>query len=197
MAEHGVNALPVLDEHGQLAGIVSQTDLIRKEEYQDDPAARRPPHSHRHHAQAAGLTASDVMSSPALTIGAEASIVAAARAFDRQHISHLVLTEADGAVAGIVTPRDLLKVYLRRGADIRTEILAEVIGNHLGCDPDRARVTVTDGIVTLGGEVERKSMVQLAERLARAVDGVVDVVNELAYAVDDSRLPTAADLDEP
>ena len=40
-------------------------------------------------------------------------------------------------------------------------------------------------------------MVQLAERLARAVDGVVDVVNELAYAVDDSRLPTAADLDEP
>lgn len=55
-----------------------------------------------------------------------------------------------------------------------------MIGNHLGCDPDRARVTVADRIVTLGGEVERKSMVQLAERLARAVDGVVDVVNELA-----------------
>jgi len=25
----------------------------------------------------------------------------------------------------------------------------------------------------------------------------VDVVNELAYAIDDSHLPTAADLDEP
>lgn len=104
MAEQGVNALPVLDEQGQLAGIVSQTDLIRKEEYQDDPAARQPPHSHRHHPQAAGLTASEVMSSPAVTIGTEASIVAAARAFARQHISHLVVTEADGAVAGIVTP---------------------------------------------------------------------------------------------
>ena len=68
-----------------------------------------------------------------------------------------MVTEADGAVAGIVTPRDLLKVYLRRDDDIRTEILAEVIGNPLGCDPDRARVTVADGMVTLGGEVERKA----------------------------------------
>jgi len=196
MAEHGVNALPVLDGQGRLAGIVSQTDLIRKEEYQDDPAARRPPHSHRHHAQAAGLTAREVMNSPAVTIGADASIVAAARMFDREHISHLVVTGPDGAVAGIVTPRDLLKVYLRSDDDIRGEILAEVIGHYLGCDPDRARVTVVDGIVTLRGEVERKSMIPLAERLVRATDGVVDVVNELAYAVDDSRLPTAADLDE-
>jgi CBS domain containing-hemolysin-like protein len=61
MAEHGVNALPVVDGQGRLAGIVSQTDLIRKEEYQDDPAVRRPPRGHHHHAQAAGLTASEVI----------------------------------------------------------------------------------------------------------------------------------------
>ena len=198
MAEHGVNALPVLDPDGRIAGIVSQSDLIRKEEYQDDPAARRPPHSRRrhHHAQAAGLNARAVMSSPAITIPAEASIVAAARAFDRGHVSHLVVTEADGALAGIVTPRDLLKVYLRTDDDIRAEILSEVITKYLGCDPGRAEVAVTDGIVTLRGEVERKSMVPLAARMARSVDGVVEVVNDLAYAVDDSHLPTAAELDE-
>jgi CBS domain-containing protein len=197
MAEHGVNALPVLDARGSIAGIVSQSDLIRKEEYQDEPAARRPPHSHHHHAQAVGLTARDVMSSPAITITPGASIVAAARAFDRGRVSHLVVTEADGALAGIVTPRDLLKVYLRTDDDIRSEILGEVITKYLGCDPDRAEVAVTDGIVTLRGEVERKSMVPLAARMARSVDGVVDVVNQLAYAIDDSHLPTAADLDEP
>lgn len=197
MAEHGVNALPVLDARGRIAGIVSQTDLIRKEEYQDDAAARRPPHSHHHHAQGAGRTARDVMSSPAVTITPDASVVAAARAFDRQHVSHLVVIGADGALEGILTPRDLLKVYLRTDDDIRGEILGEVIAQYLGCDPDRAQVTVTDGIVTLRGEVERKSMIPLAARMARSVDGVVDVVNELAYAIDDSRLPTAADLDEP
>jgi CBS-domain-containing membrane protein len=159
-------------------------------------AALSPDRRGPHHAQAAGLTAREVMSSPAVTIGADASIVAAARAFDREHISHLVVTAPDGAVAGIVTPRDLLKVYLRSDDDIRGEVLVEVIGHCLGCDPDRARVTVVNDIVTLRGEVERKSMIPLAERLVRATDGVVDVVNELAYAVDDSRLPTAADLDE-
>jgi hypothetical protein len=43
----------------------------------------------------------------------------------------------------------------------------------------------------------RKSMAPLTGRMARSVDGVVDVVNELAYAIDDSHLPMAADLDEP
>lgn len=100
-------------------------------------------------------------------------------------------------LAGIITPRDLLRVYLRTDDDIRREILGEVISKYLGCDPDRADVAVTDGIVTLRGEVERKSMVPLAARMARSVDGVVDVVNELAYAIDDSRLPTATELDEP
>jgi len=195
MAEHGLNALPVLNKDGQVAGIVSESDLIRKEEYQDDPAARRPPHSQHHRAQSQSLTASQVMSSPAISISPDASIVAAAREFDRAHVSHLVVTEADGTLAGMVTPLDLLKVYLRTDGEIRHEILDEVITNYLGCDPGRAEVTVTDGIVTLRGEVERKSMVPLAARMARSVDGVVDVENLLAYAVDDTHLPTAAELD--
>jgi len=196
MAEHGLNALPVLDSDGHIAGIVTESDLMRKEEYQDESAARRPPHSRHHRAQAEGLVAGQVMSSPPITISAEASIVAAARAFDRARVSHLLVTEADGALAGIVTPLDLLKVYLRTDDEIRDEILGEVITNYLGCDPGRAEVTVTDGIVRLGGEVERKSMVPLAARMARSVDGVVDVVNHLAYATDDTYLPTAAELDE-
>jgi osmotically-inducible protein OsmY len=55
---------------------------------------------------------------------------------------------------------------------------------------------VTDGTVTLRGEVERKSMVPLAARTARSIDGVVEVENHLAYAVNDTHLPKAAELDE-
>jgi CBS domain-containing protein len=196
MAEHQLSALPVLDREGRIAGVVSESDLMRKEEYQDDPSVRRPPHSHHHRAQAESLTARQVMSSPAITISPDASIVAAARAFDRAHVSHLVVTEADGTLAGIVTPLDLLRVYLRTDREIQHEILNEVITSYLGCDPGRAEVAVADGMVTLRGEVERKSMVQLAARMARSVDGVVDVVNQLAYAVDDTHLPTAVELDE-
>jgi len=71
----------------------------------------------------------------------------------------------------------------------------DIITKYLGTDPARVDVTVTDGVVTLHGEVEHKSMVPLATRLTRAVDGVVDVVANLSYAVDDSHLPTASELD--
>jgi hypothetical protein len=37
-------------------------------------------------------------------------------------------------------------------------------------------------------------MIRLAVKMARSVDGVVDVVDRLTYAIDDSRLPSAPDL---
>lgn len=180
----------MLDGDGRVAGIVSQTDLLRKSEYQEDPDARRPPLSH-HRVQADGLTAGDAMSTSAITVGPDASVVAAARALDRQHIGHLVVTEADGSVVGVISPRDLLKVYLRPDAEIREEIIADVIIGYLGTNPARVRVTVTEGIVHLSGEVEHKSMVPLAARMARAIDGVVEVRSDLVYAIDESRRPLA------
>jgi osmotically-inducible protein OsmY len=44
-------------------------------------------------------------------------------------------------------------------------------------------------VVTLAGRVEAKNMVAQAVRLSRAVDGVVDVVEQLDYAHDDLRVP--------
>ena len=196
MDEHKISALPVLDDAGQVAGVVSESDLLRKAEFQNDPAAEHAPRGHGRRVRAEGLTAREVMTSPAITITPRASVVAAARALDRRHVHHLVVADQDGTLVGIISAHDLLKVYLRSDEDIRAEIVTGVIAGYLGVDPARVEIAVKDGIVTLRGEVERKSMVPLAARLARDVDGVVDVVADLAYAVDDSHLPTAADLGE-
>jgi CBS domain-containing protein len=193
MEERGVSALPVLDARGCVAGIVSETDLLRKEEYQEDPEARRAPLLGHGRDRAAALTAEDVMSAPVITISPDASVVEAARSLDRHHVGHLVVAEEDGSLAGIISPRDLLKVYLRTDEDIRGEILGDIITKYLGTDPERVEVAVHGGIVTLRGEVEHKSMIPLAARLTRAVDGVVDVKTDLSYAIDDSHLPTASD----
>jgi len=195
LARRGVSALPVLDADGRVAGVVSEVDLLRKEEYQDDPSARRLPRwrYRERRARAAGLTARELMTSPPVTIGQDASIVEAARELDRHHVRHLVVTDADGRLAGIVTPRDLLKVYLRSDDEIRDEIVRDVITHYLGTDPGRVKVTVADGAVTMSGEVEHKSMVGLAVKMARAVDGVIDVAAQLAYAIDDDHIPPALD----
>jgi CBS domain-containing protein len=195
-AEHQISGLPVLDSGGRVVGVISEADLLRKEEYQQDPAATRPPRWRRwrERARAKGRTAGELMSSPAITVSPDATVVQAARLLDRHRIKRLVVTSADGRVAGIVTPRDLLRVYLRSDDEIRAEIISEVLSDSLGTNPLLVKVNVADGVVTLEGELERKSMIPLAVRLTHAVDGVVDVVDRLTFASDNTHLPKAADL---
>jgi CBS domain-containing protein len=192
----GVGALPVLDLQGRVAGVVTEVDLLRKQEWQEDPEAKvAPPRTHpAAHSRAAALTAGQVMASP-VTISPEASIVAAARTMDRRHVRQLVVTTSDGWLAGVVTPSDLLKVYLRPDDEIRDQIALEIFGDYLRTNLALVKVTVDEGVVTLAGEVEDKSMIGVAVGMSRAVDGVVDVVNRLGYAIDDthSQVPDLTD----
>jgi CBS domain-containing protein len=174
MAIHKVSALPVIDSAGGVAGMVSELDLLRKEQFEDQP----------------GRTARDLMSSPAVTVAPDATIVTAAQLMDRHRIKQLVVVGADGMLAGIVTPRDLLRVYLRSADEIRAEVVSEVLTS-FATNPALVTVTVADGVVTLDGQVEQKSMIPLAVRLTHAVDGVVDVVDRLTFALDDTQ-PSAA-----
>lgn len=184
-----VSALPVLGPDGRVAGVVSEVDLLRKEEYQQDPDAEPAPRWRRwaDRARARGRTAADVMSSPAITVAPDASVVAAARLLDRHHIKRLLVVGADEQLAGIVTPHDLLRVYLRSDEEIRDEIVNDILVHYLVTNPALVKVTVTDGVVTLAGELEEKSMIPIAIRMTQAVDGVVDVVDAgMSFAVDDT-----------
>ena len=104
---------------------------------------------------------------------------------DRFRSERLIVVGEDGLLAGIVTPRDLLRVYLRSADEIRAEIADEVLtGFHT--NPVPVNVTVADGVVTLDGVVEKRRMIPLVVRMTHAVDGVVDVVDRLSFAVDDT-----------
>jgi CBS-domain-containing membrane protein len=196
LASRGVSALPVLDDQGQVAGVVSEVDLLRKEEFQE--SGKRPPRwRHRNsRAKAAGVTAKDVMTSPALTIGPDATVVDAAKALLLHHVKRMPVVDSGNNLAGIVSQRDLLRVFLRPDEEIRDEIRVEVFGDQLRTNPALAHVAVDEGVVTLSGEVETRSMVGVAVRLAHAVDGVVDVVDRLGFAVDDTPLPRSSSLSD-
>jgi CBS-domain-containing membrane protein len=187
--------VPVLGPDGRVAGVVSEIDLLRKQEYQQDAHAGRAPRRHRwaNRARASGRTAADVMSSPAITVAPDVSVVAAARLLDRHHIRRLLAVGDDGRLAGIVTPHDLLRVYLRADDDIRDEIINDILVHYLATNPALVKVTVTDAVVTLAGELGQKSMIPIVIRMTQAVDGVVDVVGRLTFAVDDTHRPRYAE----
>ncbi len=111
MAIHHVSALPVLDPEGRVAGVVSNVDLLREEEFQEAP----------------GRAARDVMTSPAVTVPPDATIVSAVRLMDRHRIKQLVVVGASGRLAGIVTTHDLLRVYLRSADGMRAKIIGKVL----------------------------------------------------------------------
>ncbi|MEV4061067.1 CBS domain-containing protein [Nonomuraea dietziae] len=193
LIEHGISAVPVLDADGRVAGVISEADLLRKEEFRElfYREGYRPPlrARQRHRAaerKATGDTAYELMTSPAVSIAQEATVVAAARRMDEHGLKRLVVRDGDGCLVGIVSRRDLLKTFVRADDEIAHEIRQDVFQRDLWIDPSHVTVAVDRGIVTLGGHMDRRSSAEIAARMTQRVNGVVDVVNNLSWDDDDT-----------
>ncbi|MGX4695284.1 CBS domain-containing protein [Streptomyces sp. JNUCC 63] len=182
MQDWQVSALPVIEGEGRVVGVVSEADLLPKEELRDDSDAgylqlRQPVDV----AKAGALTAGELMSSPAVTVRADATLAEAARAMAHEGIKRLPVVDDAGLLAGVVSRADLLKVFLRGDEDIAEEVRREV-ASYLFPPPSSAvQVDVHDGVVTLTGRIRDTALVPVAARLVRAVGGVVDVEFDLAH----------------
>lgn len=181
---------PVVDADGYLVGIISEADLLLKEEHAREPHRRhllegRPRRTER--AKAEGLLAAQLMTAPVITIGPEASLGQAARLMHEKRVK-LPVVEEGGKVVGIVSRADLLKVFMRPDEEIRQEVVGDVLAHMLSIGPDRVRAAVRDGVVTVEGLVERRSLIPLLAGLIRGVDGVVGVEERLRYETDDVSL---------
>jgi len=191
-----IGVVPVLTAQGQVAGVVAEGDLLRKEQLQRDPDGRRSRRLLRRARSgiATAATAADLMDRDPATALAGTSVAEAARLMDRHQSRFLLVTGADGKLLGVVTARDLLRVFLRPDEAIRQQVYQDVLLGYLGTNPVLVHVGVTDGVVRLTGEVERKTMLAAVLPAVRAVDGVIDVEAQLSYAIDDTRLPHTADV---
>ncbi|MET8945792.1 CBS domain-containing protein [Streptomyces sp. NPDC004542] len=176
MREWRVSALPVLDDAGHVVGVVSEADLLAKEEYRQGDPGRYGQQRHPAEVYKAGaVTAADLMTVPAVTLTPDATLSRAARVMARHRVKRLPVVGRDGALKGIVSRSDLLKVFLRADADIAEEVRREVALPLFGTEAGELRIEVRDGVVTLTGRVYDTALVPLAAQLARAVEGVVDV----------------------
>jgi CBS domain-containing protein len=188
LAEHRVSAMPVVDDAGRVLGVVSEADLLLKEEF-PDPDQDMPlfwtKRRRLEREKAAGSTARDLMSVAVVSISPDATVVEAARRMHRANIKRLPVIGEGGRLVGIVSRSDLLKVFNRPDRSIRREIMDDVVVGEFTMDPDRFFIHVDDGVVVLQGRVGRRSLIPYLVRAVHGVEGVVRVEDRLAYDIDD------------
>lgn len=192
LTTRGVSAVPVVDEETHVLGVISEADLLHKEEvreqyYREDyrPPSLAHPGGRDAAEKARGRTAAELMSAPAVTIEDCRSVVEAARMMHEKGVKRLPVVDGEGRLRGIVSRRDLLKVFLRSDSDIADEVREEIIDGLLWADTSGVCLHVDNGVVTLSGWIERRSDAQILVRMAERVNGVVDVVDRLEWTEND------------
>ncbi|MCX4673715.1 CBS domain-containing protein [Streptomyces sp. NBC_01381] len=196
LAEYRISGLPVIDADDKVVGVISETDLLVREAQAPDPyqAPRRfrlprvGKGGRKDRAKATARTAGQLMSTPPVCVHADNSIAEGARCMAQHKVERLPVVDEEDRLVGIVTRRDLLQVFLRADDEIRHEVIEQVLVRTLWLAPQTIKIDVQDGVVTLEGQLERRSEVPVALHMTREIDGVVAVVDKLTHRVDDSHL---------
>ncbi len=192
MVQHGISGVPVVDAGGTVLGVVSEADFVIKER---GSAAVH----HRFLARFFGesratiaelrkieaRTAGEAMTSPAVTVEADAHLSEVARIMADRRINRLPVV-ADGRLVGIITRADVVRAFIRPDQDlerlVRDVVLAQTA---FWLEPDIFGVTVTDGVVALTGRVERRSLADAIVQVTRDLGGVIAVRSALTWEQDD------------
>jgi CBS domain-containing protein len=170
--EHGIAGVPVVVE-GVPVGVVSETDIVRKESAVDAE------HAHDRHPEAGvvrrahGRSARDVMSTELVVVEPWHSIWSAAYEMVQAKVNRLLVVH-EGRLVGIVTRSDLVGAFVREDGDVEAEIREDVLPS-LGLGPHELALTVRAGVVRIEPEEHQEEVAALACDAFVRVPGVVDV----------------------
>ena len=192
LTENGFSGLPVIGERLEVLGVVSEADILVKEQ---GPPNRRGgvlgwllaeevPDA----AKLAARTAVEAMTSPAITIVPDAHVSYAARLMTENGINRLPVVDSHGTLIGIVTRADLVRAFARPDHEIEREIREDVVRRILWIEAPSVVVRVERGEVRLSGRLERRSDAELLEQFVARVPGVVSVHSTLGWSWDDRKV---------
>ena len=193
MLGHKISGLPVMTAAGELVGVVSEGDFLRRSELGTEPqlsgllrflessGKKADTYVHTH-----GRKVSEVMTTRVCTIGAAATLEDAVETMLRRHVKRLPVVE-DGKVVGIVSRSDLMRALLealpsakgdaddeRMRAAVETELASQSWGGSI-------RVAVKRGVVTLSGSIFDERARPAALIAAENVAGVKSVIDEVMW----------------
>jgi CBS-domain-containing membrane protein len=196
MLQHRISGLPVVDASGNLVGILSEGDFLRRKETGTERRRSRvlefiigPGKIASEYVHSHGRKVSEVMTRDVRTVDVEADLGQVVEAMERHRVKRMPVIR-EGKMVGIITRSDLLhamvrvarKDKLRAQADdvIREQLLAKL--EKSGWAPTALTdVSVRHGIVELWGTIfderQRAALIVAAEN----IPGVKAVKDHLAW----------------
>jgi CBS domain-containing protein len=124
MLENRVSALPVVDAHERCVGVISATDLLRLAHQlegelealqQAEGLSRELLEEQLERTGFSNQVVQEVMTHSAVTVGPDATLVAAAGAMFRSQVHRLAVTGATGELLGIVSTMDIIRALAESG----------------------------------------------------------------------------------
>lgn len=195
LIQNRISAVPVVDASGALVGIVSEGDLMRRQESRMGhrhswwlSLLLLPEEQARKYVKTLGRHARDVMTNRVITIDEDASLEAIADVLERRHIKRVPVLR-HSKVVGIVSRADLLHGLVAGHTDVSSPIddraIKEAIEKALidaGVMGRRLNIVVSGGVAHLWGTVitpDEKEAARVAAENAPGVKSVRDNVHAL------------------
>lgn len=185
LSGRGISGAPVVDADGMLLGVVSEGDILVREQgtrerrggllgwlLEPDDGWQQP--------KLAARTAGEAMSSPVVSVSPRVPVSRAAQIMVDENVNRLPVVD-DGKLVGIVSRADLVRSFVRSDADIERDVRDDVLRRQLWTSPDAVSVTVQDGDVTIEGEVENKVLAEVVPTLVQRIPGVLSVDAKLTW----------------
>jgi CBS domain-containing protein len=192
LTENGFSGLPVIGERLEVLGVVSEADILVKEQ---GTATRRRgvlgwllADESPDPKKLAARTAAEAMTAPAITSRPEAHVSDAARLMTEKGIKRLPVVDSHGTLVGIVTRADLVRAFARPDHEIEREIREDVMQRILWIEAPSVVVRVERGAARLSGRLDRRADAELLEQFVARVPGVVSVHSTLSWSWDDRKV---------
>ena len=196
MLQRGISGLFVVNADGRLAGVVTEGDLLRRDELGTQrsrpwwlrllvsPGRQAADFTRTH-----GRRVSDVMTEDVVTVSANGPLDDVVELMEQHRIKRVPVVE-DGKVVGVVSRADLLRalvVSTRNDAPVKgddrslREAILDALERESWAPTTSLNVTVADGVADLGGTItndqERRAICVIAEN----TPGVKQVNDHMVY----------------
>ena len=213
MLDNRVSGLPVIDEAGQLVGILTEGDLVRRGETGTERHRPRwleilmgPGRLASEYVRTHGRKVEEIMTRELLSVAPETPLEDIVELMERHRIKRVPVLEGEKLV-GIVSRADFLRALARRleeqsavaasDEEIRERILAE-LAKVSWVPRDGLGITVENGVVDLNGvildEKEREALRVAAENVpgVKAVEDHLVWVEPVSGTIIDAPTPRSA-----